>query len=302
VLAIIIPYYKLSFFEETLISLENQTDKRFKVYIGDDASPESPLELLNRFEGKFEFTYYRFEENLGGRSLTKQWERCINLSKGEEWLMILGDDDFIDNKLIELWYSNFESFNKKTKVIRFASKLIFEETNSTSEIYSHPVWENATDSFYRKFKHLTRSSLSEYIFSKESFIKYRFYDYPLAWNSDDRAWLDFSDNKPIFTINDSIVYVRLSDLNISGKQDNNFEKSLSVISFFKFLIKKKLSLYKNEEKENILRFYENEINKKRNLKILEWFFLLFFYLKYLDFYSIKKFTKRFLKSILKRNG
>jgi hypothetical protein len=302
VLAIIIPYYKLSFFEETLISLENQTDKRFKVYIGDDASPESPLELLNRFEGKFEFTYHRFEENLGGRSLTKQWERCINLSKGEEWLMILGDDDFIDNKLIELWYSNFESFNKKTKVIRFASKLIFEETNSTSEIYSHPVWENATDSFYRKFKHLTRSSLSEYIFSKESFIKYRFYDYPLAWNSDDRAWLDFSDNKPIFTINDSIVYVRLSDLNISGKQDNNFEKSLSVISFFKFLIKKKLSLYKNEEKENILRFYENEINKKRNLKILEWFFLLFFYLKYLDFYSIKKFTKRFLKSILKRNG
>ncbi|MNL34519.1 hypothetical protein D3C87_1564960 [compost metagenome] len=123
----------------------------------------------------------------------------------------------------------------------------------------------------------------------------------MAWNSDDRAWLDFSDNKPIFTINDSIVYVRLSDLNISGKQDNNFAKSLSVISFFKFLIKKKLSLYKNEEREKILRFYENEINKKRNLKISEWLFLLFFYSKYLDFYSIKKFTKRFLKRILKRN-
>ncbi|MNQ35097.1 Glycosyl transferase family 2 [compost metagenome] len=300
-LAIIIPYYKLSFFEETLVSLANQTDKRFKVYIGDDASPENPLELLNQFEGKFEFVYHRFEDNLGGISLTKQWERCINLSKNEDWLMILGDDDFIDNKLVELWHSNFESFNKKTAVIRFASKLIFEETNRTSEIYSHPIWENATDSFYRKFKHLTRSSLSEYIFSKESFLKYRFYDYPLAWNSDDRAWLDFSDNKPIFTINDSIVYVRLSDLNISGKQDNNFAKSLSVISFFKFLIKKKLSLYKNEEREKILRFYENEINKKRNLKISEWLFLLFFYSKYLDFYSIKKFTKRFLKRILKRN-
>lgn len=296
-LAIVIPYYKLSFFEETLSSLANQTDKRFKVYIGDDASPEDPLELLKQFQGKFEFIYHRFEENLGERSLTKQWERCINLSKGEEWLMILGDDDFIDNKLVELWYSNFESFNKKTAVIRFASKLIFEETNSTSGIYSHPIWENAIDSFYRKFKHLTRSSLSEYIFSKESFLKYRFYDYPLAWNSDDRAWLDFSDNKPIFTINDSVVYVRLSDLNISGKQDNNFAKNLSVISFFKFLIKKKLCFYKNEERENILRFYENEINKKRNLKISEWLFLLFFYLRYLDLYSIKKFTKRFLRSI-----
>lgn len=41
-LAIIIPYYKLAFFEENLQSLSNQTDQRFKVYIGDDASPETP--------------------------------------------------------------------------------------------------------------------------------------------------------------------------------------------------------------------------------------------------------------------
>ena len=34
-LAIVIPYYKYTFFEETLISLSNQTDKRFKIYIGD---------------------------------------------------------------------------------------------------------------------------------------------------------------------------------------------------------------------------------------------------------------------------
>lgn len=39
-LAIIIPYYKFTFFEATLQSLANQTDQRFKVYIGDDASLE----------------------------------------------------------------------------------------------------------------------------------------------------------------------------------------------------------------------------------------------------------------------
>lgn len=41
-LAKIVPYYKLCFFEETLQSLSNKTDKGFKVYIGDDASPEDP--------------------------------------------------------------------------------------------------------------------------------------------------------------------------------------------------------------------------------------------------------------------
>jgi hypothetical protein len=34
-LAIVIPYYKRTFFEETLQSLANQTDKRFQVFIGD---------------------------------------------------------------------------------------------------------------------------------------------------------------------------------------------------------------------------------------------------------------------------
>ena len=40
-LSIIIPYYKLTFFEATLQSLACQSAKRFKVHIGDDASPKS---------------------------------------------------------------------------------------------------------------------------------------------------------------------------------------------------------------------------------------------------------------------
>jgi glycosyltransferase involved in cell wall biosynthesis len=54
-LAIIIPYYKLTFFEDTLQSLAEQTCPDFKVYIGDDASPENPSELLEKYQGKFDF-------------------------------------------------------------------------------------------------------------------------------------------------------------------------------------------------------------------------------------------------------
>ncbi|TDE53944.1 glycosyltransferase family 2 protein [Flavobacterium sp. GT3P67] len=294
-LAIIIPYYKLAFFEETLKSLSNQTDKRFKVYIGDDSSTESPLALLSRYHDKFDFVYHRFEKNLGGLSLTKQWERCINLSENEEWLMILGDDDYLDSTAIATWYTNYILFYKKSEVIRFASKMIVEETNTVTDTYVHPIWEMATDSFYRKLEHLTRSSLSEYIFSRASFLKFGFYDYPLAWNSDDRAWLEFSDNKPIFTINNSLVFVRLSALNISGKLDNDNMKSLSVLSFYKFVILEKLKFYAIPHRDRILRRYEKEIRKQRDLKLSEWFFLLYFYLKYFDFDSVKKFNKRFSK-------
>jgi hypothetical protein len=50
-------------FEATLQSLVNQTDQRFHVYIGDDASPENPLPLLEKYRQN-DFSYYRFEENL----------------------------------------------------------------------------------------------------------------------------------------------------------------------------------------------------------------------------------------------
>ena len=105
-LGIIIPYYKLIFFESTLQSLANQTDKRFKVYIGNDASLEDCDELLKQFKGKFDFKYHRFENNLGGTNLTKQWERCIAFSEGEEWLMILGDDDVLEKDCVANFYKN----------------------------------------------------------------------------------------------------------------------------------------------------------------------------------------------------
>lgn len=300
-LAIIIPYYKLTFFNDTLKSLANQTDKRFKVYIGDDASIENPEVLINSYRDKFDFFYYRFEENLGSISLTKQWDRCIELSKNEEWIMILGDDDYLEETVVSLWYENHHLFDKKTEVIRFATKMVVQKNNEISNKFEHPIWEKATDAYLRKFNHLTRSSLSEYIFSKKTFNKYHFYNYPLAWNSDDQAWLDFSDNKSIFTINESVVYVRLSSSNISGKTDNFLLKNNSQILFYKKLIKEKLHYYEHTQRLLFLRRYENDILKTRKLTFAEWIFLFVYYVKWFDYEDFKKILKRFLNTVLKRN-
>lgn len=300
-LAIVIPFYKLAFFDATLQSLANQSDKRFKVYIGDDASTESPLDLLEKYKGEIDFVYNRFETNLGSVSLSKQWERCIDLTTDEEWIMILGDDDYLGENVVASWYGNHDVFNQKAQVIRFASKLKYEETNMVSNLYTHPVWEMATESFYRKFDRLTRSSLSEHIFSRASYLKYGFYNYPLAWNSDDHAWLEFSDNKPIFTLNESVVFIRISSLNISGKDDNIVTKDSSEIVFYKFMVSKKLKFYTHFQRDRIMRHYENKIKKVKKITASEWFFLFYFYLKYFNNVSFLKFIKRFINSILKRH-
>lgn len=300
-LAIIIPYYKRTFFEETLESLANQTNKLFKVYIGDDASPENPKDLLEKFKGNFDFVYHRFVDNLGGKSLTQQWERCIALSGDEEWIMILGDDDVLDSTVVASWYVHFNTFCGQTNVIRYATKVKDDSLGIVSYVYHHPIWENAADSYWKKYKDWSRSSLSEYVFSRSVFLKYGFKNYPLAWHSDDAAWLDFSDYKPIYTINESVVYIRMSSINISGKTDNLNFKQKSFFLFLKYILFKKASLFNRVQLNDFTRKYENEILKDRKLLPIEWFFVLYWTVRYLGCYNIKKLVKRIVKTVLNRN-
>ncbi len=51
-LAIVIPYFKISYFEELLLSLSQQTVQEFNLYIGDDNSPDSPYKIIKKFDIK----------------------------------------------------------------------------------------------------------------------------------------------------------------------------------------------------------------------------------------------------------
>lgn len=226
-IAVVIPYYKLTFFKETLQSLAAQTDKRFHVYIGNDASPEDPENLLKNYEGLLNFTYKRFSENLGGTSLTQQWDRCIEMINDEEWLMILGDDDVLGNTVVEKFYAHYDEFNSKSNVVRFASQVIDEFSNILKRRFSHESYEDAVDIFYRKCRGLTRGSLSEYFFRSDQVRLKKIRNYPLAWCADDMAIIDVSEDKKVYTINSSTVFVRFSKINITGSDKYNNQKELA---------------------------------------------------------------------------
>lgn len=264
-LAIVIPYYKLTFFKKTLQSISNQTDKRFKVYIGNDASSENPEALLEKYKGKFDFSYYRFQTNLGGASLVKQWERCIALSNNEEWIMILGDDDVLGENVVENFYKNLKEIKLNSNVVRFASCKIDREGIETSSIYYNPKIGSATDIIFKG----VRSSLSEYVFPKNNIVNIGFKDFPLAWYSDVLAVLEFSEFKNVFSINEAVVYIRISDISISGSQDNNKLKSKAKFYFYSYLLNNKLNKFSNYEKEELFfRFNKCYINNKKEFKFL----------------------------------
>ena len=292
-LAIIIPFYKIDFFEKTLASLAQQTDQRFQVYIGDDASPVPPTELLEKYQGKFNVTYKRFKDNLGSVSLVKQWERCIDMMQEEEWFMILGDDDVLGENAVETFYKNLPEIEKTAHVVRCSSVLINEKDEPISEEYHHPVLENAIESYCKKLKGESRSSLSEYIFRKESYNTFGFKDYALAWTTDDRAVIDFSQNKPIFSIN-ALVKVRMSDQNITGKKDNLQPKILARLQSTKAILQDYAPQLTLEQKKILFSVYENQLYRVETVSFSD---ALFLFKKSWQLFGLKYFFNQ-LKSIL----
>ena len=167
-LAIIIPYYKIIFFEETLNSIANQTNKKFNLYIFDDDSPEDPKSLIDQFIDQLNISYKKFDVNFGGQSLVKHWYRCLeNIT--EDWFCILGDDDILDTNFVNSFYNNIDTVNEqKINLIRYSSVVINDKGKEITPTYHHPILENSIDSLVRKLKGNNRSSLSEFIYRNVS--------------------------------------------------------------------------------------------------------------------------------------
>ena len=296
-LAIVITYYKLTFFEATLQSLVNQTNKKFKVYIGNDASPENPSVLLKKYKPQLDFNYQQFDNNLGSISLVKQWERCMNFIGDEQWVIILGDDDTLSENCVELFYQNLnKAETHNCDVIRFATKVIDEKGKAISNLHIHPEIENSVNFLFRKIKGGTRSSLSEYVFKKNDISNIGFKNFPLGWHSDDLAVLEFSKFKNIYTINSSTVFVRLSTLNISGMSDNLKQKNIATFNYYYYLLNNKEPLFDAKQTEILLfRLEKTFQDNKKNTSF--WFLFTKLYISKMYFKKYIVFISKLLYSI-----
>lgn len=264
-LAIVIPYYKINYFEETLKSLSNQTDKRFKVYIGNDASENDPEEIIEKYSSTLNLVYKKFNDNLGSISLVQQWNRCLELLEDEEWVMILGDDDVLSENFVEQFYDCYPDFDRKYDVIRFGVFKINEDGKTFSSFYENPKIESSKKILFCN----KRSSLSEYVFKKSKVASIGFKNFPLGWWSDVLAILEFSNFGNIYSINSSHVFVRISSSSISGSQKLDDVKDKAKFLFYNYLIKKSNDKFSKDELNELYnRIFKTYWNNKKNNEFL----------------------------------
>lgn len=222
-LAIVLPAYKSEFLEETLQSIRDQSDQRFTLYIFDDASPNRIEEIIDQTSFETNVIFKRFESNLGGKSLTKQWERCIKETGNEEWIWLFSDDDIMTPDCVESFYKSlekkpgFSAYRFKTKKVSATGELIRE--NQFPDIFDGAEFLN------KKLSYAEESYIVEYIFSRQAYQDIDgFPDLPLAWTADDLFCLKLAEHGQICSIDGGCVQWRYSDSNISGSSDRNHAK------------------------------------------------------------------------------
>ncbi|MCZ2085198.1 MAG: glycosyltransferase [Flavobacteriales bacterium] len=290
-LSIIIPYYKISFFKETLLSLEQQTCKDFRLFIADDKSPDNSEKLIEEILKTIPYQYKKYTSNFGGENLVKQWDRVINDANLTEWFMILGDDDVISENFVEQFYKNLSEIERNNcNVIKFSQCWIDEIGKPLNGFTKYTQLLDSSENLNLKLSHAHRSSLSEYIFKANSYKRFGFQNFPLAWGSDDIAVLEFSEENNIFFIDKAHVLVRMSSENISGKDDNKPEKLQAKMEYEKYLLK---NHYQKLEKKYLRNLIDQHIYESFHHKTPLGFSLLGVYLYLKEYKKILALPKTY---------
>ena len=233
-LAIIIPTYKVTFLDQALNSLAMQTNKNFKVYIGDDCSPYDINAVCERYKSIIQLEYFRFETNLGGTDLVKQWERCVAKMGEEEWLWLFSDDDIADNTCVEKFYEAINLTKGFYDVYRFNTCVIDKDNNFLSAAEESPTFENAMDLAINILLWKRGNSMPDHIFKKEKYIELNgFIDFKYAQSSDWATSINFAYDKGLYTIKGPIVKWRYSDENVSAQAVK--KKKLLITGYIQFL-------------------------------------------------------------------
>lgn len=233
-LAIVIPAYKIKFFESVLKGLVNQTDKRFNVYVCIDASKEDFESVIEKYSSDLNIDYKRFEENLGGKNLVAQWNRCLDMIGNEEWIWLFSDDDMIEPTCVESFYKEMEN-GANYDLYHFNVDIIDENNKVVKHTQQYPEVLDSVSFLKGKNTAKLDSFVVEYIFRRSTFERLGGFQYfDMAWGTDIATWAKLGREKGIKTIHGSKVLWRQSSLNITPNinKEGLKRKLRANVSFF----------------------------------------------------------------------
>jgi glycosyltransferase involved in cell wall biosynthesis len=129
--SVIIPNYNHArFLKERIDSVLNQSYRDFEVIILDDYSIDNSIEIIESYRGHEKITHIEFNETNSG-STFKQWEKGINLARGE-WIWIAESDDVAEVEFLSIL---IDEIGKKEVDVAYCCSRIINEISAPDFLY-----------------------------------------------------------------------------------------------------------------------------------------------------------------------
>ena len=214
--SVIIPNYNHArYLEQRLDSVFNQTYPNFEVIILDDCSTDNSLEVINRYNDNPHLRQIVVNETNSG-SVFKQWDKGINLAKGE-LIWIAESDDYCELNLLE---ELVKAYTKQPHCVLAYSTIIFVDDEGNRWGGGH----KARNQYLSGTSYL-RSYLSMYnyvlnascaIFSKEAALQISPDYISMKAAGDYLFWVELVSKGNVAIVNKRLSYFRRHASTVTG--------------------------------------------------------------------------------------
>jgi glycosyltransferase involved in cell wall biosynthesis len=215
--SVIVPNYNHArYLEQRLDTVFNQTYQNFEVIILDDKSTDNSLEVIQRYKDSPHLSQIVVNEQNTG-SPFKQWDKGINLAKGE-LIWIAESDDY--NELTFLEELITEWGKHKDVVVAFSNCVKVDENNNLiAKVKERKNRCFKGESFIKKrlSRYCAISSASCTVFKRETAMQVPKKYLTFKNTGDYQFWSDLVSLGNIAVIRKNLVYWRQSVSSVTGK-------------------------------------------------------------------------------------
>ncbi len=249
----VLPAYKGKYLRESIGSILAQDYTDFELIVVDDCSPDSIREIVESYDDK-RVSYYRNEQNIGGKDLVVQWNHCLEYAKGD-YVILATDDDLYEPNFLSTFVPLIEKYPDvnlfRARILQVDSRNEIKYIDSCYKEYLSPV------EFRYHLMHGMKGGIPQYIFKRSALVeKGGFVNFPKAWASDDATALMMSD-RGVVTSQEHLVRFRWSDINISGDSKYGLEKFMARLQFSRWLQQQRVET--NDMADDWQRFYQQHV-------------------------------------------
>lgn len=249
---IAIPAYKRRWLAEAIDSALAQDYKNIELVIVNDHSPQNLDEVVEPYLSDSRVRYFVNEKNLGKESIVHNWNRCLELARGE-YFVLLCDDDFLMPNFVSTLLALAEKY-PHCNVFHGRRCVKDENTGEMVEDEPWPEYETFEEFLGTYMKGNRKHTITEFLYRTIPIRSLKFKVYPLGWTSDEASLLLFTKGGGLSSSQKAISVFRRSSEHLSNRNLYQYEKCLAWIDYYSWLRSWLNEDYKEKCAEN-LNFY-----------------------------------------------